>query len=145
MIKIISDDYSVNDYNRQALHPLQAWEWGEARIKTGVEVLRLFAGKNVFQMTFHKIPKTGLKIGYLPRSVFPTKEVLDFLYAYGKKNKILFFKIEPNVKKVSNNETMKQYNNITISPHPLFPSWTQILDLNKSEDELLKSFHSKTR
>ena len=145
MIKIIPDGFSSIEYNNQALHPLQTWEWGEARKQTGVEVLRISDSKNVFQITFHKIPKTDFKIGYLPRSVFPSKEVLNFLSDYAKKNKIIFIKIEPNVEKVSNNETMKQSNNLKVSSHPLFPTWTQILDLNKSEDELLKSFHSKTR
>jgi len=140
MITIISDDYSIEQYNKHAHHPLQAWEWGEARKKTGVEVLRLSDGKNVFQLTFHKIPKINYKIGYLPRSVFPSKEVLNFLYDYGKKNKIIFIKIEPYVEKskIKNQKLIK-------SKHPLFPEWTQILDLKKSEDELLKSFHSKTR
>src|SRR3989339_1436173 len=95
MIKIISEDFSSSEFNKFALHPLQTWEWGEARKKTGVEVLRLSDDKNVFQLTFHKIPKTNYKIGYLPRSVFPTKDVLDFLYDYGKKNKVIFIKIEP--------------------------------------------------
>jgi hypothetical protein len=31
------------------------------------------------------------------------------------------------------------------SPHPLFPQWSQILDLTKSEDELLNNMKSKTR
>ena len=152
MIKIIPDDYSFSDYNKLALHPLQTREWGEARKKTGVEVLRLSDGKNVFQLTFHKIPKTDYKIGYLPRSVIPTKDVLNFLFDYAKKNKIIFIKIEPNVIKnlefkVQNSE-LKILNSkflIINSPHPLFPTWTQVLDLTKTEDELLKSFHSKTR
>jgi len=145
MIKIIADDFSSSEYNNQALHPLQTWEWGEARKKTGVEILRLSDGKNVFQLTFHKIPKTDFKIGYLPRSVFPTKDVLDFLFDYAKKNKIIFIKIEPNVLKSEIRNS--QFVNLLIvkSQHPLFPSWTQILDLTKSEGELLKSFHSKTR
>ncbi|MFA5769952.1 MAG: peptidoglycan bridge formation glycyltransferase FemA/FemB family protein [Patescibacteria group bacterium] len=145
MIKIIPDDFSPIEYNRLSLHPLQTWEWGEARKKTGVDILRLSDDKNVFQLTFHKIPKTDYKIGYLPRSVFPSKEVLNFLSDYCKENKIIFVKIEPNVLKLSNNETMKQLNNLVKSQHPLFPTWTQVLNLNKSEDELLKSFHSKTR
>jgi lipid II:glycine glycyltransferase (peptidoglycan interpeptide bridge formation enzyme) len=145
MIKIIADNYSVTEYNKHALHPLQTWEWGEARKKTGVEILRLSDNKNVFQFTFHKIPKTDFKIGYLPRSVFPSKEILNYLFDYAKKNKIIFIKFEPDVVKQSNNLKMKQLNNFIKSPHPLFPTWTQILDLTKSEDELLKSFHSKTR
>ena len=152
MIHIITADYSPSEYNKLALHPLQTWEWGEARKKTGVEVLRLSYGKNVFQLTFHKIPKTDFKIGYLPRSVIPSKEVLNFIYDYCKKNKTIFVKIEPNVVKNSEskiqNSELKTLNSkflILNSTHPLFPTWTQVLDLNKSEEELLKSFHSKTR
>jgi len=142
MIKLITNDYSVSDYNKQVFHPLQTWEWGEARKKTGIEILRLSDGKNIFQLTFHRLPISDYQIGYLPRSVFPTKEVLDFLYDYGKKNKIIFIKIEPYMEK----SKLQMINNkLQISKHPLFPSWTQILDLKKSEDELLKSFHSKTR
>lgn len=140
MIKIIADDFSISEYNKQAFHPLQTWEWGEARKKTGVEVLRLGDGKNVYQLTFHQTPITNHRIGYLPRSVFPTKEVLNFLYNYGKKNKIIFIKIEP-YEEISN----IKYQKIILSKHPLFPNWTQILDLTKSEDDLIKSFHHKTR
>jgi len=150
MIKIIPDDFSSVEYNRSAQHPLQTWEWGEARKKTGVEVLRLgeyYGNKlvNVFLLTFHKVPKTNYKVGYLPRSVFPSTDVINFISKYAKENRIIFVKFEPNEEKSSNNETMKQSNNFVKSPHPLFPAWTQILDLTKSEEELLKSFHSKTR
>ncbi len=144
MIRIIPDDYSSTEYNKLAHHPLQTWEWGAARKETGVEILRLSDGKNVFTLTLHSLVYK-YKIGYLPRSVIPSKTVLSFFSDYCKKNKIIFVKIEPDVEKSSNNETMKQFNNLTISSHPLFPSWTQILDLNHTEDELLKSFHSKTR
>jgi len=149
MIRIIPDDYSISDYNKLAHHPLQAWEWGEARKKTGVEVLRLGDNKNIYQSTFHQLPFTNYRIGYLPRSVFPTKEVLDFLFDYGKKNKIIFIKIEPYEEKlkVKNQKSKVQLKSqkLVESKHPLFPSWTQVLDLNKSEDELLKKMHSKTR
>jgi len=158
MIKIITNDYSVSDYNKLALHPLQTWEWGEARKKTGLEVLRLSDGKNVFQLTFHKIPKINFKIGYLPRSVFPGKETLEFLNDYGRKNKLIFIKIEPyeeksNIKDLpagrqgqrSIRQLADKDQKLIESKHPLFPKWTQVLDLNKSEVELLKGFHSKTR
>jgi len=150
MIKIIANDFpNISDYNKQVFHPLQAWEWGEARKKTGVEVLRLGDGKNVYQLTIHQLPITNHRIGYLPRSVFPTKDVLDFLYDYGKKNKIVFIKIEPYEEKSKikdqRSKTQIKDQKLIKSKHPLFPEWTQILDLNKSEDELLKSFHHKTR
>lgn len=143
-IKIITNELTKEKYNDKAIHPLQSWQWGEARKKMGIEVFRIDAGKHVFQLTFHKIPKTNFKIGYLPRSSFPPEKVLTFLHDYGKKNNIIFIKIEPCVKKVTSYK-LQVTNNLRPSPHPLFPKWTQILDLRKSEEELMKHMHNKTR
>ncbi len=121
------------------MHPLQSEDWANARKQMGTETVNMEG----FLLTFHKIPLTDYKIGYLPRSKMPSKKILQKLYEFGKKNKAIFIKIEPYVEKNSKLEI--QNSNLVKSPHPLFPAWTQILDLTKSEDELLKSFHPKTR
>ncbi|PIP12034.1 MAG: hypothetical protein COX49_07820, partial [bacterium (Candidatus Stahlbacteria) CG23_combo_of_CG06-09_8_20_14_all_40_9] len=119
--------------------------------KMGIETLRLgeFEHNELmhgYQITFHKIPATPFKIGYLPRSLFPSKTVLEFLLDFGKKHRVVFFKIEPNVRKADfNNKTIRQFNNLTLSPHPLFPDWTIQLDLTLPEGELMKRMKSKTR
>jgi lipid II:glycine glycyltransferase (peptidoglycan interpeptide bridge formation enzyme) len=150
MIKIIDNNFDVTEYNQKAIHPLQSWQWGEARKKMGIEVLRVGEYvnnklKDIFQMTIHQLPIVNYKIGYLPRSVFPSNDVLRFLYDWGKKNKLLFIKIEPY--EIKNPVGTKQSSQILMmkSSHPLFPDWTQIIDLTKTEDELLKGMKSKTR
>ncbi len=148
-IKVISDGFDIEKYNEKAPHPLQSWEWGEARKKMGIEVLRLGEFENVYQLTFHKLPYANFKIGYLPRSVFPSSEVLEFLREEGKKRNCIFIKVEPhkqilNLKSQILNLNLKSKNFIK-SSHPLFPNWTITLDLTKSEDELLKNMKSKTR
>lgn len=147
-IKIIDPNFDKKIYNDKAVHPVQSWEWGVARTETGVDILRLGEYKdeqliNVYLITFHKIPYTNFKVGYLPRSKFPSKELLHFLYEYGHKHNVIFFKIEPYVKK---NDVIENFpGNLQVSPHPLFTPWTQILDITKSEEELLKNMHHKTR
>lgn len=165
-IKIIDKEIDQNIWNQKAVHPLQSWEWGEARKKMGIEVLRLgeFGGgvethnyaslRDVYQLTFHKIPFTPYKIGYLPRSVFPSEEALEFFVDYGRKNKVIFIKIEPYTKKFripnskfqTNFKTLiSNFKNLKQSSHPLFPNWTIMMDLTKSEEELLKKMKPKTR
>ncbi len=100
IIKTVDNNFSSEKFNQLAPHPLQSWQWGEARKKMGIEVLRLGEFKkdqliSVFQLTFHKMPLSNLKIGYLPRSVYPSKEILEFLFEYGKKNNVIFVKFEP--------------------------------------------------
>ena len=148
-IQIVGENFDKKQYNNLAIHPLQSWQWGEARKKMGIEVLRIGEYTNnqitnIYQITFHEIPYTNYKIGYLPRSRFPSKVVLNFLLDYSKKNNVAFIKIEPYVLK---NNFKSQISNLKLikSPHPLFPDWTIILDLDKSEDELLKNMKSKTR
>jgi len=146
-IRIIEDNQEL--FNSLAKHPLQSWEWGEARKKMGIEVLRIgeFDKEklvNVYQLTFHPIPNTKFKIGYLPRSNFPSKDILNYLIDYDKKHNVIFIKIEPDVL-IENLKLKIENSRLTKSPHPLFPEWTQTLNLTKLEDELLKNMKSKTR
>ncbi len=152
MINIIPDTFDSENYNTHAFHPLQSWEWGQARMENGVKVIRIGeyhddALKHVFQMTLHPIPHTNWKIGYIPRSEMPSTKVIEFLSKIGQEHNLIFIKLEPNIKK-----TFEVYKKaigskflIHKSPHPLFPEWTQVLDLTKSEDELMKKLKSKTR
>lgn len=80
--KILDATVGKSVINDLAPHPLQSWEWGEARKKMGIEVLRFgeYEGDqliNVFQVTFHKVPYSPFTIGYLPRSIFPSEVVLE--------------------------------------------------------------------
>ncbi len=152
-IRIIQDT-SQDGWNSVVKHPLQSWAWGEFRKKMGVGVIRLgvYKGDHLvdgLQITFHSLPSLPYfphlpyTIGYLPKGPMPTREMRDALEKLGKEKKSIFIQIEPNVH--NNNVTMQQYNNVIPSHHPLFPKYTFILDLTKSEAELLKAMHSKTR
>ena len=148
MIKLIEESIEKQEFNKIATHPLQSWEWGQARTKTGIRVVRwgeFDKDKLVatYQMTIHPLGVGGFLIGYLPRSAFPSKKMLEYLYDFGKKNNLIFIKIEPYIPanfkfQISNFKLVK-------SPHPLFPIWTQVLDLTQSEESLLKNMKQKTR
>lgn len=139
-------------WEKKANHPLQSWYFGEARRELGVDILRLGEFKidsliNIFQISLH--PLIGdYKIGYLPRSVFPSSKILNYLYQWGRKNKIVFIKIEPYEEQINFSSLGQRINNnftLLKSRHPLFPEWTQMIDLQKSEEELFKNLHYKTR
>lgn len=146
-IKRIQNNFDKQLFNKKTHHPLQSWEWGEARKAMGIEVVRfgIFQKEyleTAFQFTLHPIPFFHQKIAYLPRSPYPTKEVLDFLHEYGKKNNLLFVKLEPYAEKKETSATDKR---LTLSSHSLFPDWTQTMDIQPSEEELLSKMKSKTR
>jgi len=157
-VKSTIRDVNLGDrdkFNQLSSHPLQAWEWGEFRKKTGIEVVRLgrYDKNNLIetaQITIHPIPFTKYTIGYFPKGSIPSKELMDEIYEMGKRYKCIFIKLEPNATKENSkfdppaggrNSKLK----IHLSPHPLFTKYTFQLDLVKTEDELLKNMHSKTR
>ncbi|PIQ73081.1 hypothetical protein COV58_04420 [Candidatus Roizmanbacteria bacterium CG11_big_fil_rev_8_21_14_0_20_36_8] len=142
----LPDTFDVSKFNSCAHHPLQSWEWGTARQKTGVKVVRIgqFQDNNlfaVFTLSIHQLPLLPYFIGYIPRSVSPTKELIKFLNVYGRKNNLIFIKFEP----YETDKNKFKIENYKASPHPLFPKWTQLLDLTKSKDELLSKMKPKTR
>lgn len=140
-------DTEKNLYNKVVNHPLQSYEWGEFRKKTGVKVVRkafIKGGKIVdgFTITIHKIPKLNYNIGYLPKGNSPSEGLLKVLKEIGIKYRCIFIQLEPNILK---SKKTKLDNSLKNSFHPLFTNYTFILNLEQSEEELLKNFHAKTR
>lgn len=149
MIKLVEEN-SKDLFNKLATHPLQSWEWGEFRKKQGLKVVRFGVCQKekltqVFQLTLHPVPHIPLTIGYLPKSELPGQEVIDYLKGVGKKNKAIFIKLEPNVEKV-NSDQLSVISNRSLAPgKPMFTKYNSIIDLTRTEDEILKSFKPKTR
>ncbi len=154
-------DKEKDEYNKQVTHPLQSYAWGEFREKEGIKVIRrgFFDGnklKSGFQLTIHKIPRTNFTIGYLPKGEYPTEELINELKKIGKEEKCIFIQLEPNVinrihhllgnyhSPVKANDDLKELG-LVRAAHPLFTKYTFLLDLTKSEDELLKNMHQKAR
>ncbi|MBI2019588.1 peptidoglycan bridge formation glycyltransferase FemA/FemB family protein [Candidatus Daviesbacteria bacterium] len=156
-------------YNKAVTHVIQSFEWGEFRKSLGIPVLRygLYQNSklvNAFQLTLRKIPFTNQCVGYLPKGPAPDKEFAEALRKIGKENKCAFIKIEPNVilndsegslANASTSETSSEIlrnaqndntdTSFRKSPKPLFTKYNFVLDLTKSEAELLKNMHPKTR
>ena len=126
-----------------------------------------------FQLTLHKIPFTNKYVGYLPKGPFPNQELTDALKKIGQEENCAFIKVEPNVTLSSpvipseqsergnlystkiatspstnaqgprNDESIDK--SFIKSPKPLFTKYNFIVDLTKSEEQLLKAMHQKTR
>lgn len=141
------DEKNQELYNFFVNHPLQSYEWGEFRKKTGMSVIRRgqFSGNtfsNSYQITIHKTPSFPYSIGYFPKGQLPSEELLRELEKTGKNNKLSFIQLEPNV--ISDQWNFEN-DKLKKSFHPLFTKYTFMLDLTKTEDELLKNMHQKTR
>nr|MBI5455434.1 peptidoglycan bridge formation glycyltransferase FemA/FemB family protein [Candidatus Levybacteria bacterium] len=123
------------------MHPLQSPLWGEFRKKTGVEVINA----NGLLLTLHKIPHTKYTIGYLPKNSFPTKQMLDELKKVITGKNCIFIQIEPNIE--TSEKLISEIKKLGLIPsaRPLFTQYSFILDLTKTEEELLKDMHPKTR
>lgn len=136
-------------FNTLAEHPLQSWEWGEFRKSTGVEVTRLIETDEskeciaVYQLTWHKIPKTSYQVGYLPKSALPSEEAIEYIKNEANKRKAIFVKMEPNVKAGKQFDYTPEV--LLRKGKPLFTKYTFILNIERSEDEILKRMNQKTR
>lgn len=137
------------DYDAVVNHPLQTYEWGEFREKTGVKVIRrgVYEGNKLvagFTLTIHKIPKTPWTVGYLPKGEYPTDTLIGELKKIGEQEKCIFIQLEPNIIKEKNDKLISEFG-LRPAARPLFTKYTFMLDLTPTEEELLKAMHPKTR
>lgn len=141
-------DKQKTQYNKLVTHVIQSWEWGEARKSLGIPLLRYGLFKQgqlvcVFQLTLHKIPMTNKYVGYLPKGPLPDKHLANALIEIAKANNCAFIKLEPDIELQTT--SYKLPADFIKSPKPLFTKYNFVLDITKSEEELLKNMHSKTR
>lgn len=136
-------------FNLVATHPLQSWEWGEFRKKTGRKVIRLGAFNNkelkaAYQLTVHPLPKIPYNILYFPKGPIPDELMISALKKLGQEEKAVMIKMEPNIK---DNQDVKNFllTHDCRAGRPLFTKYTFQLDLQKTEEQLLADMKPKTR
>lgn len=130
----------TNKINKIATHPLQTTYWEDFRKAWGNEILETPWGI----LTVHKIPSTKFKLAIFEKGPKPSQEMLIGLKKIARDNNIVFIKLEPNVGwELPIINLLKQ--NDAVKGKRFFTPTTFWIDLTKSEDELLKSFTSKTR
>jgi len=129
-----------NQLDKIATHPLQTSAWAEFRKKWGNEILETKYGI----LTLHKLPFSSYKIAIFEKGPTPTRAMLDELRTLGKEKNLVFIKIESNTQK--NDSLIKLMKGSGAVPgKTLFTPSTFWIDLKPTEEELMKSFSSKTR
>jgi len=117
------------------MHIVQSPEWGEVKTRVGTPAVRV----GEVQFTLHKVPFLPFNVGYCPK-VDVEKIDWEQLKAAGKKHNCIFIKIEPD-----GNEELRIKNKGLRKSKPIFATQTILLDLTKSEGELLAGMKQKTR
>jgi len=158
MITRILYDEEKADYNRVIKHPVQTWEWGDFQITQGHKVYRLgvFDDNQIisaYSVSFHQIPKTNYSIGTVLRGPEITADTITNIKKIAIDENAVFVKFEPDIYQKTfdtNNNPSTQtesihFPDLEISPKVAFYPYSYVIDLTKSEDELLAAMHSKTR
>ena len=139
-------------------HPLQTWEWGEIREKSGNQILRVGIFnqkeqlKQAFLFTVHRIILNKVIINYAKGPMIPIA-VLQFLKEHFGKQAI-FVKLEPEEwlesagkykLPIAKNSWQTDNLDFYLSRSPVFARHTFMIDLSLSEEKLLSIMKSKTR
>ncbi|OGD85328.1 hypothetical protein A2164_04495 [Candidatus Curtissbacteria bacterium RBG_13_35_7] len=139
-------------YNKNVNHVIQSWEWGEFRRKTGLNLVRLghYEGDKLlsaYQLTFHKVPVFPQTIGYMPKGPMPDEKMVETLREIAGTNNAAFIKLEPNIISTKGPKIKDQLIKLglTLSNKPLFTKYNFLIDLSKTEGQLLSAMHPKTR
>ncbi len=140
------DDYVLENEG----HPLQLWGWGEVKSIHGWKAFRLFLYDDedkilgAVQLLVRKLPWPLKSLSYVPRGPVVNEvnrvELLSTLVEYVKRiHHSVAISIEPDKVEYSVPQGWKK------SKNHILPSKTIILDLNKSDSELLNDMAKKTR
>lgn len=132
-------------FNAQQSEFLQSWGWGEFQELVGRTAVRLQVeeGETIIgqvQGFIHQLP-FGIRYLYLPRAVIGPwfGEVVQYV---AEKYQVMAVRVEPETRyEYTNNIPMIRMQRVRERQ----PRHTLVIDLNQSEEELLRALHQKTR
>ncbi len=115
---------------------LQSWEWGSFQEAAGARVLRVGRDETVAQFVLRPLP-LGLTVAYLPRGpVGHDAAVMETVREAAADAGAILLRVDPvSAERPAGAKEV----------HEAQPRTTLLLDLSKSEDELLAAMHEKTR
>lgn len=125
-------------------HPLQLWGWGDVKAAHGWRVERLQVGEGGAQVLIKRLPKPFGPLVYVPRGPFGTvltsgRDREDLTNYVKTTHKPTLMSVEPDTIGELDWSGWKRSTNQILIPR------TAVLDLSKSEDELLSVMSKKTR
>ena len=144
---------SITDWNHfLSQHPnahlLQTGEWGELKGGFGWKPVRVISDNVGVQILFRKLP-LGFTVGYIPKPVNSDQLLANSLQVWNvidsvcQQNRAIFLKFEPDFWVGEQPETWNL--KLRTSPHNIQPPRTIIVDILRSEDEILAKMKQKTR
>ena len=157
--KFLTDEYK-DEFDKLVSHPIQSWVWGDFKESMGAVTERIgfFEDgklKSGIQIIFSKIPKTNYTVGIASKTVMPEQEHIEALKEAAKKHRAVFIKVEPDVfspvqkynslEEPIENKKKFLLKNGAKNGKPFFEKYNFLLNIEKPEEDLLASFHSKTR
>ena len=131
-------------------HPLQLWGWGELKAGHGWNASRLFAYNDseeiigAVQVLIRKLPLPFRSIAYVPRGpIVQDNQKDEFLHELSNFVKSRYHSVSLTIEPDTEEFTVPK--GWVKASNRILPSQTVILDLNRSESELLADMAKKTR
>jgi len=124
---------------------LQSWQWGEFQESINRKIWHIETERLKGLIIKHDLPlkKNYLYCPYGPIGKGDFEEFLKEINKIAKQEKSIFFKIEPGRNLNINGDS--PFWGLSPSSNQIQPSKTIILDINQSEEYLLKQMNPKTR
>lgn len=159
MITRILYNEEKEQYDKVVRHPIQTWAWGDFQIGEGHKVYRLgvFDQQKMvsgYTVSFHTLPKLNYSIGTLLRGPKIDDDMIKNVKKIAQDENAVFVKFEPDVIQKTYNQNLildkeipinVSFPSLAVSPKVAFYPHSFILDLTKTETELLANMSPKTR
>lgn len=142
--------------SHQEANFLQSWDFYEFHKSRGKKVVRRIAvdEKNKIHAAYAGVVETARRGTYLaiaggPIMDFSDKKLVRMIFedikAEGEANDCVFVRVRPQLERTKEAYQIFKENGLKSAPTFLSVEYAAILDLNKSEEEIMKSMHRRIR